>query len=319
MSTYDEEYSAQRHRDQQATRALGGSRGNVLSGTREEQEGQLAGLNLGNIGYGQGLSQTGEDIQRLRDLQRARTDGTDPVSQAIRNQKGAEVARAQRESAASGVKAGAAMGAANDIARKKDSDIASSLYGQKGRNIASERSFTGNMLSGQISTMQGEKAGGSQLPGMPASGGGGFFEATSFICTMLRSKGLMTSKESFIMTKFMLRSMFSRADFLVWYFKHGKAAVDKAEKENFDWASVKYVFVDNIIDLINKGKIVEAQNEYIQATGLLCSMYEAKGFKAKLTTPSSFAVLHFPRLFLNKVCRSWLSANYKNVFKLLRS
>ena len=170
------------------------------------------------------------------------------------------------------------------------------------------------MLAGQTSLMQGEKASNVQLPSAPSSGGG-----TSFICTMLRSKGLMTSKESFIMTKFMIGSMFSRANFLVWYFQHGKAAVDRAEKENFNWAGVKSIFVDDIIALINEGKIVEAQNIYIHATGVLCSVHGARGFTSKLSTPSPFAVLYFPRLFLNKVCRSWLSANHKNVFKLLRA
>lgn len=303
-------------RNTQATSALAGGRGGILSGTEAEQAGQLAGLNVGNVGYGQGLETTGEDIQRVKELQRQRTaqSGGDPVSAAIMGQKAGSQAVAQRSLAASGVKGGAAAGAVEAIGRQKDADIAASLYGQQRQSIADERSLAGNMLAGQTSLMQGEKAANVQLPSAPSSGGG-----TSFICTMLRSKGLMTSKESFIMTKFMIGSMFSRANFLVWYFQHGKAAVDRAEKENFNWAGVKSIFVDDIIALINEGKIIEAQNNYIHATGVLCSVHGARGFTSKLSTPSPFAVLYFPRLFLNKVCRSWLSANHKNVFKLLRA
>jgi hypothetical protein len=306
----------QTNRDQQATGALSGSQGNILSGTEKEQQGQLAGLNVGNIGYGQGLGETGQDIQRVKELQRQRTSqsGGDPVSAAIMGQKASAVANTQRNQAASGVKGGAATGAVDAVARQRDSDIAASLYGQQRQSIADKRSLAGNMLSCQTSLMQGEKAANVAIPNAPDTGKG-----TSFICTMLRSKGLMTPKESFIMTKFMIRSMFARANFLVWYFKHGKAAVDRAEKEGFHWAGIKTLFVDDIITLINEGKIVEAQNKYIHATGVLCSMYGAKGFTSKLTTPNSFAVLHFPRLFLNKVCREWLVANHKNVFKLIKA
>jgi len=313
----DEEAKArQAARNKQAISALAGGKGAILSGTEKEQQGQLAGLNVGNIGYGQGLETTGQDIQRVKGLQRQRTDqsGGDPVSAAILGQKANSVAMAQRSNLAGGVKGAAAAASAEAIGRQKDDEIRRSLYGFQKESIADERSLAGNMLSGQTALMQGERAANIQLPSAPSGGGG-----TSFICTMLRSKGLMTSKESFVMTKFMLRSMFSRANFLVWYFQHGKAAVDRAEKENYNWAGVKSIFVDDIIALINEGKIVEAQNKYIHATGILCSVHGAKGFTSKLTTPSPFAVIYFPRLFLNKVCRSWLSANHKNVFKLLRA
>ena len=304
-------------RNWEAQSALKGQpTGTILSGTAKEQKGQIAGLNLGALGYGQGLEETGQDIQSIKKRMQARSaqSGADPVSAAIMGQKGAAVAGAQRNLQASSIKGGAALGAVEAIGRQKDSDIAASLYGQQPQSLAAERSLASNMLGGTTALMQGEKAANVAMPSAPSGGGG-----SSFICTMLRSKGLMTSKESFIMTKFMIGAMFSRANFLVWYFKHGKAAVDKAEEEGFNWAGVKSIFVDDIIALINKGKIVEAQNEYIKATGALCSLHGATNFNLKLTTPSQFAVLYFPRLFLNKVCRAWFSANHKNVFKLLRA
>lgn len=307
----------QAKRDEQAKSTLEGNYSDkILSGTEKEQQGQLAGLNLGTMAYGQGLKETGQDIQgvKKRLQERSAQSGADPVSAAIMGQKASSMALAQRSNVAGGVKGAAAAASQEAIGRQKDDEIRRSLYGQQQQSIADERSMLGNMLSGTTSLMQGEKAANVQMPSAPSGGG-----ATSFICTMLRSKGLMTSKESFIMTKFMIGSMFSRANFLVWYFKHGKTAVDRAEQEGYNWAGVKSIFVDDIIALINEGKIVEAQNKYIHATGVLCSVHGAEGFTSKLTTPSPFAVLYFPRLFLNKVCRSWLSANHKNVLKLLRA
>jgi hypothetical protein len=47
-----------------------GNASNVLSGTAKEQAGQLAGLNVSALGYGQSLGETGSDIQRIRELQK---------------------------------------------------------------------------------------------------------------------------------------------------------------------------------------------------------------------------------------------------------
>lgn len=176
-------------RNTQATSALAGGKGNILSGTEAEQEGQLAGLNVGNIGYGQGLETTGQDIQRIKELQRQRTgqSGGDPVSAAIMGQKAGSQAVAQRSMAASGVKGGAAAGAIEAIGRQKDADIAASLYGQQRQSIADERSLAGNMLSGQTSLMQGEKAANVQLPSAPSGGGG-----ITVICTELHRQGIMS-------------------------------------------------------------------------------------------------------------------------------
>lgn len=169
--------------------SLGTSPGNILSGTSAEREGQIAGLNIGNIGYGQGLSQTGEDIQRVKDLQRQRTEqsGGDPVSAAIMNQKAGAVAGAQRGLASSGVKGGAAMGAVDAVARQRDSDIAASLYGQQRQSIADERSMAGNMLAGQTSLMQGERAVGTTASMPQAAQSSGM----SVICTELYKQGYM--------------------------------------------------------------------------------------------------------------------------------
>lgn len=305
----------QAKRNKQMEGALAGNAGSVLSGSEKEQAGQIAGLNLGTIGYGQGLTQTGQDIQRVKELQNQRTaqSGMDPVSAAIMGQKAGAVAGAQRNLAASGVKGGVAAGAVDAVSRQRDADIAASLYGQQRQSIADERSLAGNMLAGQTSLMQGEKASATagQMPSAPSGGG------TSFICTMLRSKKLMNGKETLIMTQFMLKSMIQRSDFLVWYFKHGKKAVDMAESEGFDWSSIKSLFVDEIIDLLKQGKMREAQNLYIERTGTFCSHYGAKEFHYKLAVYRPLAVINFPRLFFIENCMGWLKSNFRNIPKIL--
>ena len=181
----------QKERDTQAQSSLAGNAGGILSGTEAEQQGQIAGLNLGAIGYGQGLTQTGQDIQRVKELQKQRTgqSGSDPVSAAIMGQKASAMAGAQRSMQASGVKGGVAAGAADAIGRQRDADIAASLYGQQKQSIADERSLAGNMLAGQTSLMQGERAANIQQPSMPSAGG----MFGTVICTELHRQGIMPS------------------------------------------------------------------------------------------------------------------------------
>ena len=139
--------------------------------------------------------------------------------------------------------------------------------------------------------------------------GGGKGGGTSFICTVLRNKGLMTTRESLVMTAFMIKSIFSRANFLVWYFKHGKKIVDKIDASGFDWVSVKHIFVDQIIALVKQNKIKEAQELYIKATGELCSKFGDTSFSDKCLTTNLKTPFNFMKLFFIKECQTWLKAN----------
>jgi hypothetical protein len=180
----------------QANQYSGGQgQGNLtFTGSKEEQQGQLAGLELAKLGYGQDIFQTGKDIQRVRELQKQRTAqaGGDPVSAAIMGQKASAVAGAQRNLAAQGVKGGVAAGAVDAIARQRDSDIAASLYGQQRQSLADERSLAGNTLAGTVSLMQGSKAEGTagSQPLPPQSKG----LMDSVICTELHRQGILDTE-----------------------------------------------------------------------------------------------------------------------------
>lgn len=167
-------------------------RGFTLSGTNEEVGQAISGLELANVGYGQNLFQTGEDIQRIKDLQRQRTNGTDPVSEAIRNQKAGAVANAQRRASAGGLAGGAMEGAIQDIERKSNMDVAASLYGQQAQNIAAERSLASNMLSGTNALMQGSRAEGTAANMPTAPQASGMFGTV--ICTELYKQGYYTNE-----------------------------------------------------------------------------------------------------------------------------
>jgi hypothetical protein len=307
----------QKERNMEASDVLSGrSTDSVLSGTEAEQEGQLAGLNLGTMAYGQGLKQTGQDIQgvKKRLQERSAQSGADPVSAAIMGQKASSMALAQRSNLAGGMKGAAAAASAEAIGRQKDDEIRRSLYGQQQQSIADERSLLGNMISGQTSLMQGEKAANVQLPSAPSGGGG-----TIYICTMLRAKNLMTKKESLIMTKFMIKSLITGADFSLWYFKHGKKAVERAEEAGFNWAEVKKDFVDDIIELLKQEKFKEAQSLYARRAGDLCTSFGAEGFKDSFTVPRISGIFKIYKVLTIEPCKKWLVSNFFNIPRILRS
>lgn len=178
----------QAERNQQAQQVLGGEEsGSILSGSAAEQQGQIAGLNTANIVYGQGLRETGQDVQDLlkQYKERAAQGGGDAVSAAIMGQKAGAVANAQRTAAQQGVKGAAAMGAIDEISRKRDQEIASSLYGQQRQSLGDVKGMVSNIISGSTALMQGEKAANVQQPSAKSGGGG------TVICTELHRQGIM--------------------------------------------------------------------------------------------------------------------------------
>lgn len=198
----------------------------MLSGTAKESAGQLAGMYTAQAGYGQGISQTAEDIQRVRNLQRARTEqaGSDPVSSAIMAQKAGQVANAQRNAAQSGVKGGASMGAISGIERAANTDIAASLYGQQAKSIADERSMASNMLAGTTGLMYGEKAANVKAPSTPDTGG------MSVICTELHRQGIMPTELYLIDTHFGVALSIRNPDLMIGYHWFGVPLAGKMKE-----------------------------------------------------------------------------------------
>jgi hypothetical protein len=189
QQTLNDRFGSQRETGKQI---IGGQfdPGAILSGNYRERQGQLAGLNLAGIGYGQGLEQTGQDIASIRERLKAKSAGSDPISEAIRNQKSGAVAGAQRSLAGAGVKGGAAAGAVEAIDRQRSQDVAASLYGQQRQSLMDERSLASNTLAGTVGLMQGEKAANVKMPNAPDTSG----MFGTVICTELHRQGLMPTK-----------------------------------------------------------------------------------------------------------------------------
>jgi hypothetical protein len=143
--------------------------GSILSGSEKEKRGQLAGLNLGAMSYGQGLKQTGQDVQGVINLLKGRVGqgAGDPMSAAIMSQKAGAEANARRNMIAGGARGSAISGSLEAIGRQQNQQIAQSLYGQQRQSLADLRSVLGNIISGTTSLMQGEKALNVSQPQMP--------------------------------------------------------------------------------------------------------------------------------------------------------
>lgn len=183
--------AANKRRIQDQTAIRGGATDKtIFSGSGAQQAGQMAGLSLANNLYGEGIDESGVDVQRLKLLQEQRTaqSGGDPVSAAIMGQKATAVANAQRGAAASGVKGGSAMGAISGIERAQNQDIAASLYGQQRTSLQDEVNSTSNRLSGKASLMSAGGAG-KDIPSAPKQDKG-----MTVICTELHRQGIMSSE-----------------------------------------------------------------------------------------------------------------------------
>ena len=189
--------------------------GITLSGTPEEKAGELAGLERAGLGYGQNLGQTGEDIQRLKRLQQARTEqsGADPVSAAIMSQKQGALANAQRTAGASGVKGGTLQGILSGVEKEQNQSIAASLYGQARQSIADERSMASNMLAGTEAMSQGGKATGTaqNMPKAPDTDG------LCVICTELHRQGIMSLELYLIDTNYGIALSLRSPETLIGY------------------------------------------------------------------------------------------------------
>ena len=140
--------------------------GGVLSGSAKQQAGQLAGMNLGLISFGQGLKETGQDVQSVKKRLQARAEqsASNPETAALRGQAGEATAAAQRNLLASNIKGGAALGALDAIKRQQGAQIAQSLYGQSQKSDQDYRSLLGNIIANTSAFMYGEKAANTEMP-----------------------------------------------------------------------------------------------------------------------------------------------------------
>jgi hypothetical protein len=175
----------------------GGQSSGMLTGgqTLAEKAGSAVGLNRGQLLYGQNMMQTGEDIRGIKSDLKSRVEGSDPITEAIKQQAGQSRASTARQFAGRGVAGGVAAGAVEQAGRQKDIDIAASLYGQNRQNLKDYGNLVGNIAGQQgaleMSYMGIGTAGSAPTPTPPAQGGG---LMGTVICTELHRQGYFSDE-----------------------------------------------------------------------------------------------------------------------------
>jgi len=135
--------------------------------------------------------------------------------------------------------------------------------------VAKEKSAVLGAGSGVAQLGQAERAGqaaaAAQIQAAQASRGGG--GGTSFVCSALREKGLMSKEESMGMFNFMLESLIGKnAQFWAWYFYNGyDLAMAMLERSDIDWNEVKKESVEDVLNLVKENKKDEARILYGKA------------------------------------------------------
>lgn len=140
-----------------------------LTGSIGEKEKAMQALMISKLAYGQGLGQTGKDIQDLKSSLQARRSqsGADPVTQLLRSQKAGAIANAQRQLASQNIRGPASLGAIESIRRQSDASIGASAYGQSRQSDIDFGKLIGGMLSGSVGLMYQGQAGGVSDPKQP--------------------------------------------------------------------------------------------------------------------------------------------------------
>lgn len=171
----------------------GPSAGLLQTGTNKEIASSAVGLNRGQLLYGQNMMETGQDIQGIKSSLKSRAEGSDPVTEAIKQQAGQSRASTARQFAGRGVAGGVAASGIEQSARQKDIDIAASLYGQNRQNLKDYGNLVGN-IAGQQGALEMSYMGmgtTSDQPNPPSYGGG--FMGT-VICTELHRQGYFSDE-----------------------------------------------------------------------------------------------------------------------------
>ena len=150
--------------------------------------GQIQGLERGEIAYGQGLPETGQNVQDIVKMRRQRLNAEDPQSTRMRESRNRQIRIAKAS--------GASPEEINQITRNAESDIANQEYAQSSQALNDYQRLIGNVLKGQTGLEMGyaglEKSG--EQVAVPQSSGG---LLGTVICTELYRQGYM-SKDIYI-------------------------------------------------------------------------------------------------------------------------
>lgn len=120
-----------------------------ITGNPVEVSGSISGLNRGQLLYGQDMLQTGNKIKGAGQKYEDRMNGTDPITEALKQQKNQSQANVARNFAGRGAAGGVAAAAQEQAGRQKDIDIAASAYQQNAQNLKDYTNLQSNIAANQ--------------------------------------------------------------------------------------------------------------------------------------------------------------------------
>lgn len=121
-------------------------------------KGAEKGKQIGEELYGRTFKESGKEIQNAAGMYKDRLNGTDPITEALKQQRSQAGANAARNFAGRGVAGGVAAAGQEQAVRQKDIDIAASAYQQNAQNLKDYTNLNANIASNQgmlTSTFEG--------------------------------------------------------------------------------------------------------------------------------------------------------------------
>lgn len=177
---------------------------------------------------------------------------------------GAESNEFGRQQSSLQMLAAAQQAAQEAEAKKQVFNIGQKLAEAQGQQ-ASELGY-GQLSAGQYAAAQQAAMGQQQLSQGEAQKKKA--DEQTYICGAIKDAGLVTPKEFRVMRRFLLRSMMTGRFYpwFTWYRINGKKAVEIAKSQNFDWATVKSQFFDEVLTCLENDGIEKAQELYAVRT-----------------------------------------------------
>ncbi len=259
--------------------------GGLTSGARER-------INTGAI---QAATAAGQDAGRQGSLARM---GISVQDEANREQMLSQLPGMEIQSLQPGFQRAGILGSVYD-----------SDAGRRAREAESENQYNFGKYDTYASGRSNERL--AQATERAAKEGG-----SSFLCTELRRRGMMTPEETRIMTRFMVRAILPRADFYAWYLEHGPELVARLNARDQDWAAVKSFMVTGIIEYLNDGREDLAREKYASRVMLLNAVVDGESMRSSLLRPGLWKSLQaLPIVLVHPTVRGWITARAKKWFR----
>ena len=172
---------------------------------------------------------------------------------------------------------------------------------EKAIELQASLGFT-NLLGTERNSIRQEQAANLLAFQEKSSGGGG----TSFLCTHLRSKGLMSNKESLDMFSIMIKAVILKPRFLFWYLNNMKPVVDSLNMSIEALYALKRVSVNAVLEEKKCKGIVAASDMYIDVIANIAISHNIE-VPSNLKTGSLLSVVRYlPKIIVLKSTRSYI-------------